>query len=398
MKLPDLYYTAKTPFYAYHKKDILIQAEKLSSLSFFEILYSVKTNPFLPILETIASLGYGTDAASAQEVLQSHRAGIPAEKIYYSAPGKTKDDLLQTWEQCHIIADSLHELELCQEIALQKQQTISVGLRINPPFSMDSTEGTPSKFGIDWEQLISSRDRFSALSHIRIHGLHIHLRSQVLEPQKLADYYRHILELALEMEHILDISLDYINFGSGIGIVYDEKQDAPLDLSLLQEHLLPIFQDYRSRLKGKFLLESGRFLVGACGNYITEITDIKISHGKTYYIIKNGANGFFRPVLKELLLKDGGLPAAAEPFYTHNSPCQISLLAEGGEKISVDIVGHLCTAQDVMASNVYLPQARIGDRILFSHAGSYGYSLSPLLFALQELPAQIWLKEQDTDK
>ncbi|MBM6828143.1 alanine racemase [Anaerotignum lactatifermentans] len=397
MKLPEQYITTPTPFYAYHKKDILSQAEKLNDLSVFEILYSVKTNPFLPILETMAALGYGADAASAAEVLQCRRSGIPAEKIYYSAPGKTKEDLLQTWRECHLIADSFHELELCQEIALQKQQSLSAGLRINPPFSMGGGEGTPSKFGIDWEQLRTDIGRLGALSQIRINGLHIHLRSQVLSAQTLIDYYRDILELALEMEHLLGNSLDYINFGSGIGIIYDQAQDPALDLTVLKESLLPLIASYRPRLKAKFLLESGRFLVGACGNYVTEIVDIKVSHGKTYYIVKNGANGFFRPVLKELLLKDGGHPAAAEPFYTHSAPCRISLLAEGGKEISADIVGHLCTAQDVMASNICLPQAKIGDRIVFSHAGSYGYSLSPLLFASQPMPAQIWL-EEDSDR
>lgn len=393
MKIPDFYYSAPTPFYAYHKKNILSQAEKLNSLSAFEILYSVKTNPFPPILETMAALGYGADAASAAEVLQSRNAGFAAEMIYYSAPGKTKSDLLRVWGECNIIADSFHELALCQEIAAEKHQTISVGLRINPPFSLGKKESLPSKFGIDWEQVLAHSNDLRLLDHIRIHGLHIHLRSQVLETQALLEYYRSVWELALEAENKLNISLDYLNFGSGIGIVYDEKIDSPLDLSALREGLFSLLQTYRARLKGKFLLESGRFLVGACGNYVTEIVDIKVSQGKTYYIVKNGANGFFRPVLKELLLKDGNMPAAAEPFYTHDSPCQISLLAEGGEKIPVDIVGHLCTAQDVMATHIFLPKAKIGDRILFTNAGSYGYSLSPLSFASQPLPDQLWSEE-----
>lgn len=394
MKIPAAYLTTPTPFYAYHKSIILKQAECLNQLHNFSILYSVKTNPFPPILQTMAKLHYGADAASASEVNQSLLAGIPAEKIYYSAPGKTRTDLEDTWGKCRLIADSFHELHLCDQIASEKGELLSVGLRIHPPFSMGHSAPLPSKFGIDWEQILSKKDFLRSLKHLRIDGIHIHLRSQVLDAETLLSYYQNILDLSLEMERVFSISLDYINFGSGIGIVYDPSIDSPFDFSAFQKNLDSLLLRYRPKLKAKFLLESGRFLVGTCGNYITEIVDIKTSQNKTYYIVKNGANGFFRPVLKELLQKDGNVPTAAEPFYTHQSPCQVHLLAFRESTEQADIVGHLCTAQDVMMSNIILPKGTIGDRILFTNAGSYGFSLSPLKFASQPLPQQIWLEDE----
>jgi len=57
-------------------------------------------------------------------------------------------------------------------------------------------------------------------------------------------------------------------------------------------------------------------------------------------------------------------------------------------------VGNLCSGQDVLARNMVLPKAHVGDLLTVGNAGAYGYTLSPLLFSGQDAPAQIWL-EQD---
>ena len=57
----------------------------------------------------------------------------------------------------------------------------------------------------------------------------------------------------------------------------------------------------------------------------------------------------------------------------------------------MDIVGNLCTALDVMARDITLPHADIGDILAVSNAGSYGYTLTPLLFSRQEQPKEfLW--------
>lgn len=385
------YSSLPTPCYVYRKSILLQQAKQLRQLKDMDILYSVKTNPFPPILRTLAELGFGADAASAAEVTRSIEAGFPPERIYYSAPGKTKDDLLAAWGQCHLIADSLHELNLCSEIAVQRKETVSVGLRLHPPFSPDGTEAGPSKFGIEWAQFLEQKDFIRRLPGISVEGIHIHLRSQMLDAQKLAALEENILRLALRTEELLSHPLSYVNLGSGIGIPYDDTLDTTFDFAFFRKKMEELADRFHKNTKARLLMESGRFLVGECGAYLTEITDIKTSCGKTYYIVKNGANGFFRPVLSQLLGKEH---APAEPFYTHAAPSQVLLLAEREGRETVDIVGHLCTAQDVLASDVTLPKAEIGDRLLFSHAGSYGYSLSPVLFSSHPLSEQIWLEEE----
>lgn len=89
MKRHDIFTIHAAPFYAYRKQVILRQAQKLKQVfPDFEILYSIKTNPFFPILQTISEFGLGADAASAKEVSESRRAGIPSERIYFPLPAK----------------------------------------------------------------------------------------------------------------------------------------------------------------------------------------------------------------------------------------------------------------------------------------------------------------------
>lgn len=395
MKRHDIFTIHTTPFYAYRKQVILQQAQKLKQVfPDFDILYSIKTNPFFPILQTISEFGLGSDAASAKEVSESRRAGIPAEKIYFSAPGKTRDELEDVIGRCQIIADSFHELDLCNRLAQEKHAVLPIGIRVNPAFSMDGTEGGPSQFGIDEEQLLSPQV-FEDFPALRPTGIHVHIQSQILDVDQLVAYYAHVLTLALRLEHLWDTKFSYINFGSGLGIVYDPDTQKPVDLDVLQKKAATVFDAFRPRLQAKFLLESGRFLVGESGVYVTEIMDIKISRGKTYYIVKNGTNGFFRPVMKELMTKDHQTPSgSAEPFYTGPNITQVSLLAEREGTETVDIVGSLCSRYDILASNVTLPRAEVGDRLLFTNAGSYGYTLSPLLFGSQTPPDQLWLEHE----
>ena len=90
---------------------------------------------------------------------------------------------------------------------------------------MDGTPAVPSKFGIDENQLMSSVLNFP---HLRIAGIHVHLRSQILDADLLCTYYQNCYALAERISQMQGIDLSFINFGSGIGTVYDISTEKPL--------------------------------------------------------------------------------------------------------------------------------------------------------------------------
>lgn len=207
------------PFYIYDEDVISKQIEILSrKFSQFEFLYSIKTNPYKPIVNFIVSRGFGADAASSEEVIIANKEGLFYEKVLYSSPGKTRKDIEKTLDKSIIIADSYNELALVNDIAKERKLKVKVGLRINPDYTMDIGKGVSSKFGVDEETLASQRDFLNSLTNIKITGIHVHLRSQILDYTTLYRYYERIFELALFCKDSMGWELEFINFGGGLGI------------------------------------------------------------------------------------------------------------------------------------------------------------------------------------
>jgi diaminopimelate decarboxylase len=386
------------PFYIYDESIIAKQITTLSErFSRFEFLYSLKTNPYTPIVNFIVSRGFGADAASAAEVIIAYEAGLSYEKVLYSSPGKTRKDIEKTLDKSIIIADSYNELALINDVAKQKKIHIKVGLRINPAYTMDIEKGVSSKFGVDEETIVKQRDFFNSLTNIKIIGIHIHLRSQVLDHSIIYRYYEKIFEVALFCKESMGWELEFINFGGGLGIVYSSLNDIPLDLDLLSDECERLFQRFRDKISVRLIIETGRFVVCEAGQYVTHIVDVKESRGTKYLIVENGLNGFLRTSIAELLTAyapGGSKLKGCEPLFTAKDAFEFTIV--GREKFSlekVSIVGNLCTSADIMAKDIMLPKANIGDILVVSKAGSYSYTLTPLLFASQPLPLQFYMKE-----
>lgn len=384
-------------FYIYDESIISRQIEiLLENFPQFEFLYSVKANPFAPIVKFIASKGFGADAASAEEVILSQKAGLPYEKILYSTPGKTRKDIEKSIDKAIIVADSYNELSLINDIAIQKDIQIKVGLRINMNFAIDGGNCSSSKFGVDENTLIKQKEFFNRLSNIKIVGIHVHLRSQILDYSRLYQYYERIFDLSLFCKETLGWEIEFINFGGGLGIVYSLKNENPLDVKKLSNKCNGLIERFKDKINARLIIETGRFIICEAGQYVTRIVDIKESMGIKYLVVEKGLNGFLRPSIAELIMdytaKDSNLKAS-EPLFTVRDAFEF-MIPEGEESVieNVTIVGSLCTATDVMVKDILLPKAHIGDMVIVSKAGSYSYSLSPILFASHSLPLQFYLK------
>ena len=390
------------PCYYYDGEMILAQCHALkNALMGFDFLYSIKTNPFEPIVADIAGEGFGGDAASVEEVEISLRNGMAPEAIFYSAPGKSEADIKSCFGRCVLIADSFTEIARINAEAQRHNRVEKIGIRVNPQFTMEQESGQSSKFGIDSEQMDELEVLLAQCNHISVVGVHIHIKSQELDFKKLGGYYQNCFQLAQELNALDGIELAFINFGSGIGALYDACAEAPVDLKRLADMLETMVAENRKSLGARLYIETGRFLVCNAGTYYTEIIDIKKSRGRKYLIVKNAMNGFLRPAIAGLLESncEGRAFAGQEPLYASNHAFQISVLNEETETERVDIVGNLCTALDILGRDVEVRRGNIGDIVAVSNAGSYGYALSPLLFSGHSLPKQLYKspeREKDT--
>lgn len=391
--IEEITYKDKGSFYIYDREVI---DEKIDNLKecFKDIyfLYSLKTNPYSEVVKYILNKGIGADAASAAEVELAIKSGARSEDIYYSAPGKTVDDIEASIGKCTIIADSLEEIKLINTIACKKGEKVKIGVRVNPDFSMFSEEGLSSKFGIDVESLIENKDEIESYLYISIVGVHVHLNSQILDVKTLSRYYRKVFKCVSNLKNEFGWNIRFINFGGGLGIPYSSSKDKALDTKQLGNICSDIVKEFDDFDNTRLIIESGRYIVCESGLYVTPIVDIKESRGIKYIIVQNGLNGFLRPALAALLKnasKSDLLGFSAEPLFTGVDAFDYSILGKDDSSVEkVNIVGNLCTSTDILAEGVLLTKASIGDYVVVTKAGSYAYSLSPVLFASQPIPKQ----------
>ena len=375
-------------FYLYDEKIIKNSISNLRKVfSEIEFLYSIKCNSNVNVLKSIFSEGFGADAASLAEVLMARKLDLDKNKIYYSAPGKISKDIEIAINESNLIADSIEEIRRINMVSKSLNKVTEIGVRLNPDFS-----GKASKFGVD-EDIFYDFLQNNSCQNIKIIGIHVHLKSQELNVETLANYYKNMFLLVEKVQNTLSYKLKYVNMGSGMGIQYS-KSDVPLDLDKLKNLVKDNLNEFKKHNPDiTIFIETGRYVTAKSGFYIMKVLDKKVSYGTTYLILKNTLNGFIKPSVIKLVSKyEKENPVSWEPLFTSKDAFEIlTFKEETDKKEKVTLVGNLCTATDVIAEDIVLPSMDCGDIILINNAGSYAAVLSPMQFSSQEKPVEVFL-------
>ena len=379
------------PCYLY-EYDVLRQQTETLRRTFpqYDLLYSIKANPFPPVVRALAALGIGADAASAREVLLSRECGMAAGDTFFSAAGKTEQALETAWNDSEIIADSLGEVARIGALCQRKGQRRAIGVRMNPGFGMGGGLGGPSKFGINEEDLPRLKALLDTVP-VTVEGIHVHLKSQNLDADVLGGCYRDSWALAKRVQQALDCDLRYVNFGSGVGVAYDEHYEHPMDLERLRAYTDAIADENAAALKARLMIETGRFLTAKAGTYWLKVVDKKYSRGKTYVITENCMNGLQKPALAVMLRHAVGNGALTpyEPLFTSEWAFPIVAHGSGDGTETADIVGNLCCAADVLAEDFTGPKLEVGDLIEVKNAGAYACTLTAQRFSSHQPPREL---------
>lgn len=351
----------------------------------FSVCYSVKANPNRTIMRRFLDKGAGLEVASAGELAQALAAGCPPDRVLFAGPGKTESELEAA------LAAGIGEIHV--ESALEARRLIRVahrlggraraGLRVNPGAEVQGGAmrmgGKPAPFGVDEESLDEVTDALMADSAVEFRGLHIFSGTQILDATVLVNQYRRGIDIARRLAARLDRPLATLDFGGGLGVPYFATE-SPLDMHKLREQLQALMAEIEGdrRLAGtRFLVEPGRYLVAEAGVYVARVNDIKVSRGKTFYILDGGMNHH--------LAASGNLGQVIK----RNFPLAVvNRLGEPASQ-SVDVVGPLCTPLDTLARDAALARAEVGDLVGIFQSGAYGLSASPLGFLSHPTPAEV---------
>ncbi|WP_338541797.1 type III PLP-dependent enzyme [Paenibacillus tundrae] len=353
------------------------------------LFYAIKANPDPRIIEALLPWVKGFEVASIGELLKVRRisAQVP---ILFGGPGKKEAELEQALEHqvtlLHV--ESLLELRRLIAIAKRKKKVASILLRINLrsstlPRTKIVMGGGPSPFGLDeeWiEQAIQIiREEGAGAVHLR--GFHFHSLSNNTDARLHAEMIELYLNKVQAWRDAYGIQVEVVNAGGGFGVTYDGSPgfDWPLFTSLLNQ------SEARKRLDGvQLYFEPGRILVADHGYYATEVTDIKVSHGEQFAVIRGGTH-------------HNRLPAS----WGHNHPFHVMATEHWAHSYArpevkhnkVHIVGELCTPKDRMHSNAEVELLHVGDIVVFEKSGAYCWTISHHDFLGHPHPAFHYLTE-----
>lgn len=374
-----------TPCYVY---DSQVIANKASTLKFMlpdniHLHYAIKANPFAPLVTQMVNWVDGFDVASHRELLLALSSGMPADKISIAGPGKSNNDLVAgVLSGATINVESTTELERIYVICEKHQCKGNISLRINPDFELKNSgmkmSGGSKPFGIDAElapQILSGLN----LALVNFKGLHIFTGSQNLNHQSIIEAHNNTFALAKRLLDEAGVTATQINIGGGFGIPYFANEK-PLALTPIMENLTALMMQYHSDLNfPEIHLELGRYLVGESGTYLSTIVDKKQSRGKTYLVADGG--------MHHHLANSGNFGQVIRKNY----PVVIASNINSETTEIVDVVGPLCTPLDILASNIELPVANIGDLFAVQQSGAYGASASPHEFLSQPNVVELML-------
>ncbi|MFO1289254.1 MAG: pyridoxal-dependent decarboxylase, exosortase A system-associated [Nitrosomonas sp.] len=372
-----------TPYFAYDRKliteRILFLRQCLPNK--IKLHYAMKANPMPAVVQHIAGLVDGIDVASLGEIKVALDTGMLPSKMSFAGPGKNEHEL-----SCAIAAGIVinieSELELERIVALAERLGITpkVAVRINPDFELKSSGmkmgGGPKQFGIDAERAPIVLRRIVEFG-IVFEGLHIFSGSQNLKVEAIQDAHEKTLQLAVRLAKESSVSIPSLNMGGGFGIPYFPGE-SPLNLVAVGENLQHLLNKIESELSDtQFVIELGRYIVAEAGIYVCRVLDKKNSRGQLFLITDGGmhhhlaASGNFGQVIRK------------------NYPVTVGTKAETAETEVVSVVGPLCTPLDLLADQMELPKAEVGDLIVVFQSGAYGLTASPISFLSHPIPFEV---------
>ena len=373
-----------TPFFAYDRAHLTDRVALLRSTlpRGIELGYAVKANPMPAVVQHLTGLVDSFDVASAGEMKVALDTPMPPDRVSFAGPGKTPAELRQAIAAgVTLEIESETEAARVADIGERLGTRPRVAVRVNPDFQIRGSGmrmgGGAQQFGVDAERVPALLGMLADLDFDLL-GFHIFAASQILNAEILCTAQRKTIALALRLADAAPTAIAYLNIGGGFGIPYFEG-DRPLDLAAIGDNLAVLMADAigPNLPDARVIVELGRYVVGECGVYVTRIVDRKESRGKTFLAVDGGlhhqlaASGNFGQVIRR------------------NYPVAIGTCASERATETVSVVGCLCTPLDLLADDVSLPRADVGDLVVVSQAGAYGLTASPTAFLSHPSPPEV---------
>jgi diaminopimelate decarboxylase len=357
-----------TPAYVY---DAATFRRQLASLAAFDtVRFAQKACPNIHVQRLLRAGGASVDCVSLGELERALVAGFTigshSSEIVFTADLLTRS-ALERVVQTRVPVNAGSE-DMLTQIG-ERSPGHPVWLRINPGFGHGhskkvNTGGESSKHGIWHEQLPVALERIDRYG-LELVGLHIHVGSGAdLEHLKL------VCHAMVDLVKRVNRDIKAVSGGGGLSIPYDRKS-APVDVDGYFEHWNSARRQIEAHLGHRIELEiePGRYLTAQAGILLAEVRATKNMGRNHFTLVDAGFNDLVRPAM-------------------YGSYHELSLLSRRGDtnerpQRATVVAGPLCESGDVFTQSAQgdvlareLPEAVVGDLMVFHDAGAYGASMS----------------------
>jgi diaminopimelate decarboxylase len=325
------------------------------------IAYSVKANSNIAVLATLAAQGAGADVVSGGELKRALIAGIPAKKIVFSGVGKTRTEMREALTAGIRVfnVESLEELHVLNDTALEMGQTAPIAFRVNPDVTAGghakiSTGKKENKFGIAWSQAELAYEEAARLPAIEIIGVDVHIGSQISD---LAPFEKAIQKVGdlIKRLRAAGHTIKSFDIGGGLGIPYGNNTVVPPPPS----EYAALVKRLTADLDVEMIFEPGRMIAGNSGILLSEVLYVKRGEDRDFLIIDAAMNDLLRPALYDA--------------YHDMEPVKQGDL---DKMETYDVVGPICESGDTFTKGREMPKLESGDLVVLHSAGAYGASQS----------------------
>lgn len=360
----------RTPFYFYDM-DLLRQTASALAQSAarhnIAVHYATKANEDRRIISLLASMGFGADCVSEDEIRLALECGVSADKIVMAGVGKSDSEILLALRSGVgvINCESVQELYIINAIAAKYGFVADICIRINPNIDAHTfryiTSGLyVNKFGIAASEFEEFVTMLAECRNVRFKGIHFHIGSQMMDIRPVVKALCECASRTIEWFAQKGLNTEMVNFGGGLGVNYEDP-DAGLVPDF--ESWTAAIDEYLERKPGMSVhIEPGRALVAQCGTLVGKLLFVKETEAKTFLVLDAGMNNLVRPAFYGAYHKIENLSAAGRPALPANRV--------------YDIVGPVCESSDTWGKDRRLPLSVRGDLIAIRSAGAYGEAMS----------------------
>ncbi|REL25551.1 PLP-dependent decarboxylase [Thalassotalea euphylliae] len=343
---------------------------KLEQQDVVKLWYAVKANPLSSVIQAVADSGIQFDVASKGELTQVLLQNVEAEKILNTGPAKSFQQIAYFLQQGvnTFVVESYNQLQWLAQAAKEQGKQPDALLRVQlrwPEGEKNPLGGNSlTPFGMGTEEW--SGVRANDFPSVNICGLHIFQWGNMLSNRQMFSLWGQMVEPLVDLAERVGFALKVLDLGGGLGVDYLETGQG-IDW---QQAMADLAQIKQQAGVAELWLELGRYAVAPFGYYVTDVVDRKTNFGKEQLVLAAGINHLLRPAITD------------QPF-------PVSLLRQSSAPLAdFHLHGPLCTSMDKLGCLPLPDDIQVGDQLVFSLAGAYGFTESMPLFLCHEVAAE----------